>query len=49
MLPSGFTASFAFMLPVATPGNGMIFATGKITIMQMVSEVTPRARIPHCA
>jgi len=35
MLPAAIAASYAFMLPVATPPNAIIFASGTITMAQM--------------
>jgi len=36
MLPLTFAASMAFMLPVATAPNALVFATGKVNIMEMI-------------
>lgn len=33
-------AGFAFMLPIGTPSNALIFATGKITMMDMLRKGT---------
>jgi len=38
MLPAALSASCAFMLPVATASNAIIFGTGKITVEQMARE-----------
>ena len=38
MLPAALSASCAFMLPVATAPNAIVFGTGKLTIEQMVRE-----------
>jgi sodium-dependent dicarboxylate transporter 2/3/5 len=35
IFPTAIAASCAFMLPVATPPNAMVFATGHVTIPQM--------------
>jgi sodium-dependent dicarboxylate transporter 2/3/5 len=35
MLPATISASMAFMLPVATPPNAIVFGTNRITIFQM--------------
>lgn len=36
MVPAAMAANCAFMLPVGTPPNAIIFATGKIKIIEMV-------------
>lgn len=38
MLPAALSASCAFMLPVATAPNAIIFGTGRVTVEQMVRE-----------
>jgi len=38
MIPAAIAASCAFMLPVATPPNAIIFGTGQITIPQMAKK-----------
>lgn len=35
MLPAALSASFAFMLPVATPPNAVVYGTGRISIASM--------------
>jgi len=36
MVPAAMACSFAFMMPIATPPNAIIFGTNRITIPEMV-------------
>ena len=38
MVPAAMSASFAFMLPVATGPNAVIFGSGRLTVAEMVRE-----------
>ena len=35
MLPAAIAASCAFMLPIATPPNAVVFSSGRVTMGQM--------------
>ncbi len=35
LIPAAFAATCAFMLPVGTPPNAIVFGTGRVTIAQM--------------
>ncbi|NRB58289.1 MAG: anion permease, partial [Salinicola sp.] len=36
MVPATLSASCAFMMPVATPPNAIVFATGRMSIQSMI-------------
>jgi sodium-dependent dicarboxylate transporter 2/3/5 len=38
MLPAALSASCAFMLPVATAPNAVVFASGHLTVPRMMRE-----------
>ena len=38
MLPAAMSASCAFMLPVATAPNAIVFGTGKVPMKEMIKE-----------
>ena len=41
MIPATVSASYAFMLPVATPPNAMAFSYGYLKVYHMVSPLFP--------
>lgn len=40
LLPAGMAASYAFMLPVATPPNAIAFSYGRLRVVDMVRKMS---------
>jgi sodium-dependent dicarboxylate transporter 2/3/5 len=38
MIPTAISISFAFMLPIGTPPNAIVYSTGQVTVRDMVRE-----------
>jgi len=36
IIPATLSASFAFMMPVATPPNAVVFGSGRIKMIEMI-------------
>ena len=47
MIATTISTSFAFMLPIGTPPNAIVFATKQLTIMDMLSASDLRS-LPAC-
>ena len=45
LLPAGMAASYAFMLPVATPPNAIAFSYGRLRVVDMVIIIPSLATI----